>query len=137
MTRPRSDDHLCAHVVWAVKHRRALLPLSGDPALHALLANKAHDVEAELLAFGSADDHVHVLLRFPAKRALAEVIQRLKGSTSRILAQHTPGFAWQDGYWARSCNPDDLTALTNYLATQRARHRDPAAREPWMTDDDP
>jgi putative transposase len=131
--RTRSVDHLVAHVVWAVSHRRPLLAPEHDARLGALFAAKAHDVDAQLLAVGFASDHTHVLVRFAAKRSLAEVVQRIKGGSARALGLQSPElvFSWQDGYWARSCDPDDLGEVTAYVLDQRTHHRDGVKCEPW------
>lgn len=131
--RSRSADHLVAHVVWAVSHRRPLLPPAWDPRLRDQFAMKSHDVDAQLLAAGFAPDHAHVLVRFAAKRPLAEVVQRIKGASSRALGLEAPelAFAWQDGYWAHTCDPDDLAGVTAYVLGQRAHHAHATVPEPW------
>ncbi len=131
--RARSADHLVAHIVWAVSHRRPLLAPAWDARLCELFATKAHDTDAQLLAAGFAPDHTHVLVRFAAKRSLAEVVQRIKGASSRALTLAAPdlAFGWQDGYWARSCDPDDLAGVTAYVHGQRAHHAHGTVREPW------
>jgi len=129
-TRPR--DELVAHIVWAVKGRRRSLDEADDARRLVLFNAKAHDVGAVLIAAGCATDHVHVLVRFPASAALSQVVKHLKGASSR--AEHVASgepFRWQDGYWARSCCPDDLDALKAYVAGQREHHARGAAPEPW------
>ena len=131
----RAHDELVAHLVWAVKNRRPLLEEAGDPERIALFGAKCSDLGALLLAAGCAADHVHVLVRFPAARSLSEVVQRLKGASSRAhnLSNPNSAFAWQDGFWARSCNPNDLAEITLYIQRQREHHQLQREPELWET----
>lgn len=57
----------------------------------------------------------------------------MKGASSRALRLEAPDddFGWQDGYWARSCDPGDLDDVTRYVLRQREHHAHAAAPEPW------
>ncbi len=130
--RTRSLDELVAHVVWAVKGRRPVLHEADDARRIRLLSAKAHDAKAVLLAAGCAFDHVHVLVRFTASLPLSHVVKHLKGASSRAESVESgEPFRWQDGCWARSCNPDDLQVVRAYVVGQREHHAANPAPEPW------
>ena len=120
LLRSRAFDEFVAHVVWAVKLRRALLLEPDDERLLTLLRTKAHDLGAAVLAAGAADDHVHVILRFPAASPLATIVGQLKGVSSRVVGLERPdaAFAWQD--WL----------LGAFLRPRRSRWIDSIRRKP-------
>lgn len=48
-------------------------------------------------------DHVHVLIQYSPSQSIAEVVQILKGGTSRVIRQEFPDlqeFLWGDSFWA-------------------------------------
>ena len=48
-------------------------------------------------------EHVHVLIQIGPERSVAQVVQILKGGTSRILRKEFPEleeFLWGDSFWA-------------------------------------
>jgi len=59
------------------------------PGLHArghgAIASKAASLGCQLVTVGGVDDHVHVLLSLPATLAVADVVQHLKGYSSRLI----------------------------------------------------
>ena len=132
--RSRRGEHvLIAHVVWATACRASLLPEPADAWLARSLSCKAREAGAALLASGCASDHVHVLLRFASTVALSDVVQRLKGATSRLgkLDGRLPALRWQQGFWASSIGPADLDRVSAYVRNQRAHHERAQPREAW------
>ena len=114
--RSHSVAWLGAHLVWCTGARRRW-------------------IDAVVLAAGSADDHVHVLVKYPPRLCVADLARHLEGASSRALhlqACLDPRATWQEGYWAESVQPTNLDALVSYIANQR-RHHDsrPATAEPW------
>ncbi len=134
----RSNTELVAHVVWAVKLRSAVLDEADDVRRSEVFAQKASELGGMVLAAGCASDHVHVLVRYPASVPLSKVVQRMKGASSRAHDQDAANtvMRWQNGYWARSCAPDDLEGIRAYVLHQRDLHRSPCAQEDWEAPDD-
>src|SRR5688572_15420641 len=75
----RSRARVVVHLSWSVKQRRRVLDPLLDEPLEAFLRRKAAEVGSEVLAFGAAPDHVHLVLRLPATHPLSLVLNRLKG----------------------------------------------------------
>ncbi len=119
-----SRTRLVVHLSWSVKQRRPMLDPSLDVLLDDFFRRKAAEVDTQVLAYGAGPDHVHLLIRLPATRPLSLVLNQLKGASSRMLNQDlfAGSFDWQDGYWASSCDPDDLVELLAYVARQRQHH---------------
>jgi putative transposase len=57
------------------------------------------------------DHHVHLLVRYPPKVAVSNLVNSLKGVSSRMLIQERPdlasrywkGVLWSPSYFAASC----------------------------------
>jgi len=130
-----SATTLVVHIVWATHRRAPWLDRSVDRRLADLLEIAARRVECALLAAGNAQDHVHVLVRHPPSLAVAPLVQRLKGTSSRSLSAalgREAGRMWQVGYWAQTVSPTELRGVAAYVTNQRAHHDDlHASSEPW------
>ena len=48
-------------------------------------ASVCTDFEAELVAFGGDDDHVHPLVNYPPEISISNLVNRLKGVSSRMI----------------------------------------------------
>ena len=83
---------LVVHLVWAVRARRLALVGQVETTAHKALARKARDIGASAVASGGTADHVHVLVRYPAAVAVAELARQLKGAST---------------YRANACEVDD------------------------------
>jgi putative transposase len=69
---------LHAHVVFTIKSRRGALTDRVLTFLRPAMAKRCADFEAELEAFDGAEDHVHLLVRYPPNVALSTVVHSLK-----------------------------------------------------------
>lgn len=111
------------HVVFSTKDR---VPLIGDdvaPDLHAYLAGTARELGCECFRVGGIADHVHLALRLPSTQAAADVVSRLKTSSSVWMKEKgVHQFAWQRGYGLFSVGPPDREALVRYIDDQKSRH---------------
>jgi putative transposase len=135
MVRNHSVSTLVVHAVWATAGRAGVLPVSVDAWLARQLGRQASELGAVLLAVGNTDDHVHVVLQHSPRVAVAELIGRLKGASSR--AAHASGvlsgtLGWQVGYWAESVGTDLLAPLLAYVTHQRSHHAVDGSPEAWL-----
>lgn len=78
-----------------------------------------------VIAVGGMPDHVHVLLRVPAKHSPATVANQLKGASSRMIATAFAGcqhFAWQEGYGVFSLCRNHVEPVIQYIRRQKQHH---------------
>jgi REP element-mobilizing transposase RayT len=63
----------------------------------------ARENKMRALAIGGVDDHVHLLLSMPSTLSIAQVMQLIKGASSKWVHDTFPdhqSFEWQEGYGA-------------------------------------
>ena len=73
------------------------------------------------------DDHVHIVIQTKPRESVAEVVQRLKGVTSRVLRREFPELEeflwgesfWADGYFAETVGKVDEEVVKRYIREQR------------------
>ena len=99
-----TKSDLKIHVVWIPKYRKAVL--TGDVALRVreLVRQIAAQHELEILSGKVASDHVHVFLSYRPTQKVSQIMQWLKGTSSRVLLQEFPRLRkqfWGRHLWAR------------------------------------
>ena len=74
---------LLVHLVFSTKHREPLLTDDLRPNLYGYLASVGRDLGCEVFRVGGVADHVHLAVGLWPAQAIAELVQRIKQSTSR------------------------------------------------------
>jgi REP element-mobilizing transposase RayT len=100
--------------------------------------NQAACTEMSVLihAVGVVPDHVHLAVSIPPKWAVADVVRRIKGSSSRALkeADGQTGSAWpgwQSEYGVLTFGERSLADVTAYVHNQRTHHSSGTLLEPF------
>ena len=87
----------------------------------------ARTSRAELVEFNGENNHVHLLVNFPPKVAVAQLVNSLKGVSSRRLRQEFPDLVqhyyranklWSGSYFAGSVGGAPLTVVKQYIEQQ-------------------
>jgi putative transposase len=80
-----TKSDLKVHLVWIPKYRKAVL--TGEVAIRVrdLIRQIAAEHELEIISGRVARDHVHVFLAYRPNQAISQVMQWLKGISSRVL----------------------------------------------------
>ena len=115
------------HLVFVTTYRRKVLSAAAHETLRELLTRICEDFAARLLASNGADDHVHLLVAYPPKVAIAKLVNSLKGVSSRRLRLWHPemaqryyqGVLWSSSYCAASCGGAPLSIIRQYVEHQR------------------
>ncbi len=87
------------HVIWIPKYRKPIL--TGDVAVRVrdLIRSIAAEHELEIISGKVARDHVHVFISHRPTQSVSQMVQWLKGISSRVLLQEFPRLRKQ--YWGR------------------------------------
>jgi putative transposase len=99
-----TKSDLKVHVVWLPKYRKPVL--TGDVAVRVrdLIRQIAAEHELEIISGKVARDHVHVFLSYRPNHDVSQIMQWLKGISSRVLLQEFPHLRkrfWGRHFWAR------------------------------------
>ena len=120
------------HLIWATKHREPLLVGNVGRVVEASLRAKCEEMKVLVHAVYLMPDHVHLAVSIPPSLSVADVVSRLKGSSSHLVNHAEPvsnqAFAWQPEYGAVSFGEKQLPDVVAYIENQPERH---AARQLW------
>lgn len=114
------------HLVFVTKYRRGVLGEDALETLKVVFTKVCADFESELVEFGGADDHVHLLVVYPPKVSVSRLVNSLKGVSSRLLrtrhpelvARYHKGVLWSPSYFAGSCGGASLSVVRQYIESQ-------------------
>ena len=116
------------HLVFVTKYRREVFTKEILDALHVIFAQTCIDFEAELVEFDGEDDHVHLLVNYPPKVAVSNLVNSLKGVSSRLVRKKNyPSLQkklwgnalWSPSYFAGSCGGAPIAVIRQYIEQQQ------------------
>ena len=117
------------HLVFVTKYRRGVFTKEILNDLQSIFKEVCDDFEAELVEFDGEDDHVHLLVNHPPKVAVSNLVNSLKGVSSRMVRQRNypvlrkklwGGALWSPSYFAGSCGGAPISVIRQYIEQQRA-----------------
>lgn len=123
---PNTYTQIHLQLVFAVKHRAAVIAPTWKYDLYAYLTGIIQNHNHKLIAIKGTPDHVYILIGMRPTQSLSELMQQLKQSSSKWINEKrlTRGrFAWQEGYGAFSYGKSQLPALIQYIENQEQHHQ--------------
>jgi putative transposase len=115
------------HIVWCPKYRRPVLVDTVADRIRVLLAEKSAELGMTIHALEVMPDHVHLFVESDPTRCVAEIVNRLKGYTSRVLRQEFPSLRsrlptlWSRSYFAGSIGHVSAATIARYIAEQKGK----------------
>src|SRR5438093_10542653 len=82
---PQSLSKVIFHIIFTTKNREPSLDSNARPRMHAYLATVCRDLGAELVRVGGVADHVHIVTTLPRTVSQAQLIERIKKTSSKWI----------------------------------------------------
>lgn len=115
------------HLVWCPKYRRPVL----EGAIEKRLREVLEDVRAKhgwtIHALEVMPDHVHLFIESDPIYSVAEIVNRLKGASSRILRSEFPALRsrlptlWSRSYYAGTVGAVSDAVVRRYIESQKGK----------------
>ncbi|ECP1951358.1 IS200/IS605 family transposase [Salmonella enterica subsp. enterica serovar Javiana] len=116
------------HLVFVAKYRRKIFDQDAIEKLRSYFTSVCADFEVELVEMDGECDHVHLLINYPPKLAVSNLVNSLKGVSSRLLRRDRPdialryyykGVLWTPGYFASSCGAAPISIIRQYIEQEQ------------------
>jgi putative transposase len=127
-TQLRKDRHsissLKVHLVCVVKYRRKLLTSESLAVIEKSFNEVAVKMNFQIQEFNGEADHIHALIEFPPKLSISQIVNALKGVSSRRYGQagHPKPYGkdalWSPSYFVSSVGGAPLEVLKQYMQNQ-------------------
>ena len=115
------------HIVWCPKYRRPVLTSEVENRLRQLLAEKAAELDMTIHALEVMPDHVHLFVEADPTLSVAEIVNRFKGYTSRVLRQEFTMLRsrlptlWSRSYYCGTVGAVSEATVKRYIANQKGK----------------
>ena len=121
-----STYSLKCHIVWISKYRKPILSGEIGTRLRELIRQTCATLDVYIESGHIASDHVHLLVSMPPNLAVSELVQRLKGRSSRMMMeeiaelkrQYWGRHLWARGYFAASSGNVTDEIIKQYIESQ-------------------
>ena len=120
------------HLVWITKYRKKVLVGELAKRVRELLRQICKVNEVEIIRGHISKDHVHMLVSVPPHISVSELMQKLKGKSSRkvmsefksISKQFWGRHFWARGYFAASSGNVTDEVIVEYIKNQGKEEED-------------
>jgi putative transposase len=114
------------HLVWITKYCKPVLRGEIAKRLRELIRETATTLDVYILSGHVAADHVHLLVSVPPNLSVSDLMQRLKGRSSRKMLQEFNELSrqfwgrhmWARGYFAASSGNVTDEIIKQYIESQ-------------------
>jgi len=112
--------------VFAVKNRTGLIQGRWKDELYKYITGIIQTHDHKLLAINGMPDHLHVFFGMRPIQSLSELMQDIKGSSSKWINEKKfikEKFEWQQGYGAFSYSKSQVSTVIAYIQNQELHHQ--------------
>jgi REP element-mobilizing transposase RayT len=113
-------------VVFSVQDRESLILKSWKDELYKYITGIIQNNKHKLLAINGMPDHIHILFGFRPIQSLSDLMQDIKGSSSKWINEKKfirGKFSWQEGYGAFSYSKAGVQKIIHYINHQQEHHK--------------
>jgi putative transposase len=114
------------HTVFSTKHRANLILPELETRLYPFIGGIVRDLRCSLLAINGMPDHVHLLIRYRPDISHSELLQQIKGRSSKWVNETFPHhgyFSWQEGYGGFTVSRSATPSVEAYIGRQKEHHQ--------------
>ena len=128
MSKLRSASHsvfsMKVHIVWITKYRYKVLTQDIGLRVRELIRQDCAKMDIQIISGVVSGDHVHLFISYPPKLCVSEIVQQLKGRSSKKIQQEFSELRrrywgrhfWGIGYGAFSSGDVTDELIRNYIS---------------------
>ncbi len=116
------------HLVFVTKYRKGVFTKEILDDLRLVFHEIAKDFNSDLIEFDGEHDHVHLLVNYPPKVSISNLVNSMKGVSSRMIREkHGKNLKkklwgnalWSPSYFAGSCGGAPISVIRQYIEQQQ------------------
>jgi putative transposase len=122
----QSLSKLYVHIIFHTKNSDPLIEREIENELYAYMASIIMDKNSIPIIINGVKDHVHILCIMSKNISLADLVEKVKGQSSRWIKTRNSKyrlFAWQGGYSGFSVSKSLVEKTKDYIKKQKVHHR--------------
>ena len=127
MTQYRRGKHsvtgIYAHLVFVTKYRKEVFQPAHIERMSEVCSGVAKKMSFRLIRLNGESDHVHLLIEYPPKLSISQIVNSLKGVSSRMLRKEFDlvphqEHLWSPSYFCVSCGGAPIAKIKQYIDNQ-------------------
>ena len=121
--------------VFTVQDRNSIIKMSFKNELYKYISGIIKNNGHKVLAINGMPDHVHVFFGMRPSQSLADLMQDVKGDSSKWINQKgfiNGKFSWQEGYGGFSYSKSQVNNVIDYIKRQEIHHRRKTFTEEYL-----
>jgi len=129
-------SNLFYHIVFSTKGRENLIDRNIEQRVWAYIGGIARKHEIIAVQVGGIENHIHILILAKPRIAPSQIVQWLKGESSRWMHETFPelrSFAWQDGFGIFSVSKSNVPDVVEYIKNQREHHKNQSFEDEYIS----
>lgn len=131
----QSLSKLYVHIIFHTKFNQNLIRADIETELYAYLGGLLKNLKCVPIIINGIENHIHILSIMSKNIALADLLEELKGSSSKWIK--TKGdtykdFAWQGGYGGFSVSQSKVDIVKHYIENQKEHHNKVSFKEEYI-----
>lgn len=119
-----SISDLKIHLVYVTKYRRSVLTAESLSVIEKSFRDVAAKMDFQVQEFNGEPDHIHALIEYPPKLSISQMVNALKGVSSRRYGQagypkpYGKDALWSPSYFVSAVGGAPLEVLKRYIQEQ-------------------
>ena len=119
-----SVSDLKIHLVCVTKYRRKIFTLESLAVIETSFREVATKMDFQIQEFNGESAHIHALIEYPPKLSVSQIVNALKGVSSRRYGQagypkpYGKDALWSPSYFVSSIGGAPLEILKQYIQNQ-------------------
>jgi len=116
-----SVSSLKIHLVCVTKYRRAVFGAESLAVIEKSFTEVAQKMDFQVLEFSGGSDYIHALIEYPPKLSISQMVNALKGVSSRRYGQagypkpYGKDALWSPSYFVSSVGGAPIEVLKQYI----------------------
>jgi putative transposase len=112
------------HLICVTKYRRKIFTYESLELIHTSFINDSHKMDFNVLKFNCESEHIYVLLEYPPRLSISQIVNSLKGVFSRRYGQagypktDRKDALWSPSYFVSSVGCVPIEVLKKYIQNQ-------------------
>jgi REP element-mobilizing transposase RayT len=122
---PRSWTKNYYHIVFSTKRREQTVSPEIEARLYPFVGGILKDLRCVTLAINGMPDHLHALVRYPPDLSHSDMLQNVKGRSSKWLGETFPRASWrgwQEGFGGFTVSQSLVSRVEDYIHRQKEHH---------------
>lgn len=113
-------------IVFAVKHRNALIDSTWEEELYKYITGIVQNKEQKMIAINGMPDHIHIFIGMKPTCCISDLVREIKKASSVYIKENNLSrkpFNWQGGFGAFSYSHSHIDRVYKYIMNQKKHHQ--------------